>query len=156
MWLFREGIADRAVFKGGGILERGFSFYLQYLKIHDHRISQFSMMFMNFFLQVHPSSNPGLIVLGVTAGYALKLRERIDHSRGAFLNPGSASKFFLTINIILLDRTIKKEENGPIQYCRLQWAVLLCHKCSWNSTSLCTKDYIGTFKRDILTRKFLF
>lgn len=52
------------------------------------------MMFMKFFLQVHPSSNPGLIVLGVTAGYALKLRERIDHSRGAFLNPGSAGKFF--------------------------------------------------------------
>lgn len=104
----------------GGILERGFSFYLQYLKIHGHRISQFSMMFMNFFLQVHPSSNPGLIVLGVTAGYALKLRERIDHSRGAFLNPGSAGKFFLTINIISLDRTIKKEEKGPIQHCRLQ------------------------------------
>ncbi|CAH3121081.1 unnamed protein product [Pocillopora meandrina] len=41
-------------------------------------------------LKVYPSSNPGLIVLGVTAGYALKLRERIDHSRGAFLNPGSA------------------------------------------------------------------
>ena len=88
-------------------------------------------MFMKFFLQVHPSSNPGLIVLGVTAGYALKLRERIDHSRGAFLNPGSAGKFFfLTINNILLDRTIKKEEKGPIQYCRLQGAVLLCHKCS--------------------------
>lgn len=52
------------------------------------------MMFMKFFLQVHPSSNLGLIVLGVTAGYALKLRERIDHSRGAFLNPGSAGKFF--------------------------------------------------------------
>lgn len=42
------------------------------------------------FFKVNPSSNPGLIVLGVTPGYALKLRERIDRNRGAFLNPGSA------------------------------------------------------------------
>ncbi|KAL9968511.1 hypothetical protein ACROYT_G020612 [Oculina patagonica] len=37
----------------------------------------------------YTNSNPGVIVLGVTPGYALKLKQRIPN-KGTFLNPGSA------------------------------------------------------------------
>ena len=79
-------------------------------------------MFMKFFLQVHPSSNPGLIVLGVTAGYALKLRERIDHSRGAFLNPGSAGKFFFKLLILFRWTGLLKKKR------RVQFNIAVCNE----------------------------
>ena len=43
-------------------------------------------------LQIHTDSHPGMIVLGVTPGYALKLKHRISN-KGTFINPGSAGEF---------------------------------------------------------------
>ncbi|XP_020622881.1 sentrin-specific protease 6-like [Orbicella faveolata] len=39
--------------------------------------------------KIYTDSHPGMIVLGVTPGYALKLRQRISN-KGSFINPGSA------------------------------------------------------------------
>jgi len=43
-------------------------------------------------MQIYTESQPGMIVLGVTPGYALKLNQRI-FNKGTFLNPGSAGEF---------------------------------------------------------------
>ena len=43
-------------------------------------------------MQIHTDSHPRVIVLGVTPGYALKLKERIPN-KGNFFNPGSAGEF---------------------------------------------------------------
>ena len=49
------------------------------------------LLLLNY-LQISTDSNPGMIVLGVTPGYALKLKHRIPN-KGTFINPGSAGEF---------------------------------------------------------------
>jgi len=55
-------------------------------------ITSIVALLLNYNLQIYTDSNPGMIVLGVTPGYALKLKHRIPN-KGTFINPGSAGGF---------------------------------------------------------------
>lgn len=65
------------------------------LKMHTRHgatmIMSIVALLLNY-LQIYTNSNPGMIVLGVTPGYALKLKHRIPN-KGTFINPGSAGEF---------------------------------------------------------------
>lgn len=54
-------------------------------------ISTYPFFLLLHCLQIYTDSHPGMIVLGVTPGYALKLKNRISN-KGNFIDPGSAGE----------------------------------------------------------------